>query len=102
MPNIDASRLQRICREVLLKMGASGCLVADGRSTRHVPALPARVVDTTGAGDCWDAGFIAALAAGWTVPDAARAGHACAAFCVEHVGGAAGIGTWADVANRAG
>ena len=89
---------------VVLKMGAAGSLVAEARggTCQAVPALPAHVVDTTGAGDCWDAGFMAGLAAGMTPVDAARAGHACAAFCVEHVGGAAGIPPFASVLARGG
>ena len=99
---LTAELLAMGAKHVVLKQGAAGCCVADGRTLRHVPALPARVVDTTGAGDCWNAGFIAGLAAGLELLDAARTGHACAAFCVEHVGGAAGIPAWPEVLRRAG
>lgn len=87
---------------VVLKLGAAGSLVATAAGCERVPALPAKVVDTTGAGDCWDAGFIAALAQGESLARAVRIGHACAAFCVEHVGGAAGIPSYAAVVARAG
>ena len=89
-------------RTVVLKMGARGCLVARGAERIRVPALRAKVADTTGAGDCWNAGFIAGLAHGEDVPVAARLGAACAAFCIEAVGGATGVPDYARVQRRAG
>ena len=86
---------------VVLKLGAEGCLVAHADERHLVPALPASVVDTTGAGDCWDAGFIAGLAHGEEVVTAARLGNACAAFCIEAVGGATGVPSYAAVRRRA-
>ncbi len=43
---------------VAIKRGARGCLVRRGREVRELPALPAEVVDTTGAGDAFAAGFL--------------------------------------------
>lgn len=94
--------LARGAKTVILKMGAQGCLLAEPRGQTHVPAPAARVLDTTGAGDCWNAGFIAGLARGADLPSAARLGHACAAFCIETVGGCAGIPEFAAVLRRAG
>jgi sugar/nucleoside kinase (ribokinase family) len=88
-------------RVVVLKMGREGCLVAYGNERAMVPALPASVVDTTGAGDCWDAGFIAALAGGEDVVNAARTGNACAAFSIEAVGGSTGVPSYELVRKRA-
>ena len=45
----------------VIKMGAKGCFVAKGGIRTQVPAYPANVVDTTGAGDCWDAGVARTL-----------------------------------------
>ena len=88
-------------RAAVLKMGRDGCLIAQGRDRVRVPALPANVVDTTGAGDCWDAGFIAALASGEDILTAARMGNACAAFCIEAVGGSTGVPPYEAVQQRA-
>ena len=85
---------------VVLKMGPSGSMIATRAGIEHVQALPAQVVDTTGAGDCWDAGFIAALSKGNDVIKAAKIGHACAACCVEHLGGATGIPDYESVLQR--
>jgi len=88
-------------RTVVLKLGANGCLVARGDQRIPVPAVATKVVDTTGAGDCWDAGFMAALASGEDLLAAARIGNACAAFCIEAVGGASGVPRYQAVRQRA-
>ena len=88
-------------RHVVLKMGARGCLAADGRQRVLVHALPSRVVDTTGAGDCWNAGFLAGLAHGEDLVAAAVLGCSCAAFGVSAVGGSAGVPEYAHVRQRA-
>lgn len=76
---------------VILKMGAEGCLVcAEGRTLR-VPAAATEIVDTTGAGDCFDAGFIAGLTLDMAAEDAARLAALAAAECIRNVGGAMGI-----------
>jgi sugar/nucleoside kinase (ribokinase family) len=87
---------------VILKMGMQGCLVARGRERQSIPAMPANVVDTTGAGDCWDAGFLAGLVHGEEPAKAARLGCACAAFGIEAVGGASGVPSYEAVCARAG
>ena len=78
-------------------MGAEGCLVAAENVREHLEALPTEVVDATGAGDCWDAGFVAALAHGSDVLSSARMGHAAASFCIQAVGGSAGVPTYERV-----
>jgi sugar/nucleoside kinase (ribokinase family) len=88
-------------RTAVLKMGRDGCLIARGSDRIRVPALSASVVDTTGAGDCWDAGFIAGLAGGEDILAAARMGNACAAFCIEAVGGSTGVPVYEAVQQRA-
>jgi sugar/nucleoside kinase (ribokinase family) len=86
---------------VVLKMGGEGCLVARGKERVHVPVFPTRVVDATGAGDSWDAGFLAGLAHGEDVVAAARIGNAAASFCIQAVGGASGIPAYAVVREKA-
>ena len=77
---------------VILKLGARGCMVYHDTVMTFIPALPTNVLDTTGAGDCWNAGFIAALAHGEKdLLAAAKFGCACAAFCISAVGGMTGI-----------
>lgn len=89
-------------KNVMLKMGADGCLLCfDGKKIKS-PSMAGRIVDTTGAGDCWNAGFIAGLANGLSIENAAKAGAAAAAFCIENVGGSTGIPRWREILSRAG
>lgn len=46
---------------VVLTMGAEGMLLSDGAEVTHIPARPVEVVDATGAGDSFWAGFLTAL-----------------------------------------
>lgn len=93
--------LGRGAKAVILKLGAKGCLVARDGMRKYAPAFRAKVVDTTGAGDCWNAGFIAGLARGEDVLSSARLGNACASFCVGAIGGTAGIPNYETVSKRA-
>lgn len=65
---------------VVLKLGADGALVADGRSRERVPAFPVEPVDATGAGDTFDGAFLAKTIAGATPVDAATYANAAAAL----------------------
>ncbi len=85
---------------VVIKTGPKGCFVAHGEVRTQVPAYPANVVDTTGAGDCWDAGFIAALSCGKDPVAATQIGCACAAFGIEAVGGSTGVPCYESVQQR--
>ena len=69
------------CR-VLVTKGAEGCTVRWPGGEVRLPAQPADVVDTTGAGDAFAAGFLL----GDSAEDAARRGLAAAAACVAQVG----------------
>ncbi|HTL59993.1 MAG TPA: carbohydrate kinase family protein [Candidatus Limnocylindrales bacterium] len=93
MKAVDIARHLRArgARRVVLKLGTRGCLVATEKETALVPTLARRIVDTTGAGDCFNAGFIAGLINGMSDLQAARIGAAAAAACIAYVGGAVGI-----------
>ncbi len=68
----------------VLTRGARGArILPDGP---ELPALRARVVDTTGAGDCLTGAVAAALAEGRALEDAVRLGLAAASICVERHG----------------
>jgi sugar/nucleoside kinase (ribokinase family) len=73
---------------VAVKLGADGALVvAAGAEPVRVPAVPAVVRDSTGAGDAFCAGFLAAWLAGDRAPAAAAAGARTAARAVSALGG---------------
>ena len=74
--------LERGCGAALLTLGERGCLCVTADGSEHVPgfAVP-RVVDTTGAGDAFNAGLAVALAEGRPLAQAARFANAAAALC---------------------
>jgi 2-dehydro-3-deoxygluconokinase len=73
--------------EVVVKRGPTGCLIgADGGITEVLPPAVVAPVDTTAAGDSFNAGYLAARIAGATVEDAARAGHRLAVAVIMSPG----------------
>jgi sugar/nucleoside kinase (ribokinase family) len=67
--------------------GAAGCVVVTPSGPVSVPAAPVdSVVDTTGAGDLFAAGFLYGITNGLSPEDAARLGGICAAEVIAHVG----------------
>jgi ribokinase len=87
-------------RTVVATLGRRGVVVATADGATRVPALKAKVVDTTGAGDCFVGALAARLAAGTTVVEAARYANAAAACSVERLGAAPAMPTTREVAAR--
>ena len=73
-------------RIVVARRGDRGASVTTPQETFDVPAFPAQVVDTLGAGDAFSGGFIAASLAKVGVREAARWGNAVAAFKIGRAG----------------
>jgi sugar/nucleoside kinase (ribokinase family) len=79
---------------VVVKLGREGAYLSYGTQEGLIPAclIPAnKVVDTTGAGDAFCAGFIAALVADKTIPEAVTWGHGAGALAVQALGATTGI-----------
>ena len=74
--------LERGCGAALLTLGERGCLCVTAAGSEHIPgfAVP-EVVDTTGAGDAFNAALAVALAEGRALSEAARFANAAAALC---------------------
>ncbi|MEU6313435.1 PfkB family carbohydrate kinase [Streptomyces sp. NPDC047014] len=82
-----AVALSRRVPLVVVTLGARGALVAErGRITAEVPGEPARAVDSTGAGDAFTGGFLAARLEGADPAEAARRGCRTAALSVTRPG----------------
>jgi ribokinase len=90
----------RGARAVVATLGARGAVVVTADSATAIPALKAKVVDTTGAGDCFVGALAARMAKGTTPVEAARYAAAAAACSVERLGAAPSMPTAADVAAR--
>jgi adenosine kinase len=79
--------LRQDARLAVVTRSENGCLVVTRDGTERVPAIPVdRVVDTTGAGDLFAAGFLFGLARGRDHVTAARLGALAAAEVIQHLG----------------
>ncbi len=82
-----ATELLRLTPLVVIKRGGNGALAqARGCALVQIPAVDAQVVDTTGAGDAFAAGFIQSWADDTDLIAALQHGATLAAECVSHVG----------------
>ena len=87
-------------RAVVATLGPRGAIVVTAEHSAAVPAFPAEVVDTTGAGDCFVGALAARLTQGATPLEAARYASAAASCSVERLGAAPSMPTAEDVAAR--
>ncbi len=87
-PAATVARLRESgCSEIVVKRGKAACVVAaDGETREAATEDVAEVVDTTAAGDSFNAAYIAARVRGDALGAAARAGHRLAARVIAHHG----------------
>jgi ribokinase len=85
-------------KNVVLKLGSRGCLIAQGTLAKErVPAFPVNAVDTTAAGDAFNAGFAVSLMRGSKVAESAIFASAVAAISVTRPGAQPSMPTAMDV-----
>jgi ribokinase len=76
---------------VAVKLGGDGCYVTDGRERHLVKAFRVKVVDTTGAGDAFCAGFLYGLLNDRSLYECGRLGNFVASRCIMKMGARAGL-----------
>jgi ribokinase len=76
---------------VAVKLGADGCYVTDGHEQHRIEPFQVDVVDTTGAGDAFCAGFLYGLIKGKSLEECGRLGNFVASRCVMQMGARAGL-----------
>ena len=76
---------------IAIKMGENGSYVSTPEAEHVVPAYPVNVVDATGAGDAYVAGFLAGTIMGWDLKATTELASATGAACVTALGTTAGI-----------
>jgi len=75
------------CPEVVVKAGEHGCVARSGsHSCRRYPASPVEVIDSSGAGDAFNAGFLASRIRGADISEAIAAGQELAVRTLGHFG----------------
>lgn len=94
-PEEALKALAPLAEVVVVKIGGRGALVKRGEEEVHVPALPVKPIDTTGAGDLFASGFLYALGNGSSLEEAAQLGTRCAAAVISVVGARPDSSFWA-------
>lgn len=99
---VDAAQRYAAARNFTLicRLDSDGAWICDGKHPpQHIAANPVEVVDTIGAGDAHCAGLLAALSAGWPLPQAVDLANRVAA-CVVASRGADAAPDWAQLRQR--
>ncbi len=80
-------RLAELTATVVIKLGSYGAVVWSNDKRVYMPGIPAHVVDTTGAGDNFDCGFLYGLLRGYSLEDCLRCGNFCGSRSTTAYGG---------------
>lgn len=96
--SVLAKRLAEFGGLAAVKIGKDGAWVARGNELHRILPVPApTVVDTTGAGDAWAAGFLYGYLRGWTPLASGALGSRLGSECVRHVGPAIPASHWPEL-----
>jgi ribokinase len=76
---------------VAVKLGNNGCYITDGKKSHRVEAFKVNVVDTTGAGDAFCAGFLYGLIKEKSLEECGKIGNFVASRCVMRMGARTGL-----------
>jgi sugar/nucleoside kinase (ribokinase family) len=90
-------QLAPLCPLVVIKCGAGGAVAQHGARRVYMPPLTVNVVDTTGAGDCFNSGFLAAYLRGLSLETCLQYGNICGGLSTTAHGGTAHAPTLAKV-----
>lgn len=82
---------------IVIKRGGQGCTVLTPDERIDVPGLPVPVVDTVGAGDCFNAAFVYGRCAGMDLRRAAELANGMGAACVQKIAAGRNAPTRAEV-----
>jgi len=84
---------------VAVKLGSAGCYVTDGRERLRIEPFKVKVVDTTGAGDAFCAGFLYGLIKNKSLSECGRLANFVASRCIMEMGARAGLPYVKDLAS---
>jgi ribokinase len=82
---------------VAVKLGERGCYVTDGKERHLVEPYEKEIVDTTGAGDAFCAGFLYGVIKSRDLYECGRLGNFVAACCISKMGARTGLPRLADL-----
>lgn len=86
-PNLCLERLLDPCDTAVIKYGAKGAVLCDSQDRCSVSAVPVeKVLDTTGAGDFWAAGFLFGMQNGYSLEQCGQCGSLLGAAVIQQEG----------------
>ena len=98
--SLEAARhIAAMGTNVIVKCGREGVVLCEkgSASPRRIPGFHVKAIDTTGAGDSFNGGFLYAWLQGMSLEDCARFGNAAGAVSVTRIGGTIACPTQDDV-----
>ncbi|MFA6959487.1 MAG: adenosine kinase [Opitutaceae bacterium] len=96
--SILARRLAEFGGTAAVKIGKDGAWIARGTDLHRIHPVPApSVIDTTGAGDAWAAGFLYGYLRGWSPLASGALGSRLGSECVRHLGPAIPVSHWPEL-----
>jgi len=96
-PEEALKEIATMCNIAVVKIGKNGSLIKQGNETYSVGAISAKVIDTTGAGDLYAAGFIYGLTKGLSLAQCGHVGALLAGKVIEVVGAKIPDTTWDEI-----
>jgi adenosine kinase len=98
---LDEQSILGLASALVVTRGAEGCSIHTPAGRADVPAVrPHRLVDPTGVGDAFRAGFLKGLAHAAPYEVCGRLGSVAATYVLEHLGGQSHAYTWAEFRQR--
>ncbi len=82
---------------VAVKLGAKGCFLTNGKKSHLLKPHEVKVVDTTGAGDAWNAGFLYGLLRNKSLLECGELGNFAASRCITKMGARTGLPRLVDL-----
>lgn len=76
---------------VVVKLGSEGCWIKTSNKELVAKPFAVKVVDTTGAGDAFNAGFLYGFLKGMSIEDCGKIGNYVASLCIQELGARKGL-----------
>lgn len=98
--NLTEEELAARVPVAIFTRGGEGSRLYEDMSLTEIPAVPVTLVDPTGAGDAYRAGFLTAYQKEMSLADCCRIGTVCSSFVIEKVGCQTNLPDWEQVQER--
>jgi sugar/nucleoside kinase (ribokinase family) len=96
-PEAALDEISSMCKIAVVKVGKNGSLIKEGTNSVQVNAIPAKVIDTTGAGDLYAAGFLYGYSQGLSLEKCGKIGALLAGNVIEVIGAKISNDKWVQL-----